>query len=350
MKNHLLVPVLYGFIIVNQGCTVVGPPSISNGRMAYNEVINYTEDQQLLNAIVRERYGQTFGMLSVASVAANVKFRGDTNFLLVGGGNDELALGAAYEENPTITYVPVQGEAVIGGLVNPLSLEETLAIRNAGRNSEITWPFLFRRWNDIQIPFDQPWSPDLVRAIEISNVLQESGCVGLGRLSEANNSAGEYAFVISGYSKAQQSIIREYFDLIGIKGKVVDGRDIIVSFGLSVDPDAEDKIYIETRSILDWLRLAGDMVDVPDEHLTAGIVDPPVWGGKEGNRLITIHSSRSRPKNAVVSILFRGYWFYIDETDSTSKESFKLLKFTVGLRLNPENILKQAPVLTLPVG
>ena len=66
----LSAPVLTG------GCAVVGPHSISNGRMAYNEVINYTENQQLLNAIVRERYGQTFGTLSDSSVAANVKFRG----------------------------------------------------------------------------------------------------------------------------------------------------------------------------------------------------------------------------------------------------------------------------------
>ena len=61
------------------GCTAIGPASISNGRMAYNEVINYTEDQQILNAIVRERYGQTFSMLTVSSVTANVKFRANAN-------------------------------------------------------------------------------------------------------------------------------------------------------------------------------------------------------------------------------------------------------------------------------
>ena len=121
----LSAPVLTG------DCAVVGPYSISNGCMAYNEVINYTEDQQLLNAIVQERYGQTFGMLSVSSVAARVKFRGSVGAEFNAWGSDKfmdkltpLSLGAAYEENPTISYVLVQGEAVLRSLVTPLRIEE----------------------------------------------------------------------------------------------------------------------------------------------------------------------------------------------------------------------------------
>ena len=38
------------------GCAVIGPQSITAGRGVYAEVINRTEDEQLLNAIVRQRY------------------------------------------------------------------------------------------------------------------------------------------------------------------------------------------------------------------------------------------------------------------------------------------------------
>lgn len=55
------------------GCASAGPASIANGRAVYNEVINSTEDEQLLNVSVRERYDQTFGMLTVASVTASIK-------------------------------------------------------------------------------------------------------------------------------------------------------------------------------------------------------------------------------------------------------------------------------------
>ena len=56
------------------GCAVVGPQSITAGRGVYAEVINRTEDEQILNVIVRQRYDETFGMISVASVTANLRF------------------------------------------------------------------------------------------------------------------------------------------------------------------------------------------------------------------------------------------------------------------------------------
>ena len=50
------------------GCAVIGPQSITAGRAVYTEVINRTEDEQILNVLVRLRYDETFGMMSVASV------------------------------------------------------------------------------------------------------------------------------------------------------------------------------------------------------------------------------------------------------------------------------------------
>ena len=56
------------------GCAVVGPTSISMGRADYNEAINKTDDAQMLMSIVRGRYGETFSLLAVTGVAANVRF------------------------------------------------------------------------------------------------------------------------------------------------------------------------------------------------------------------------------------------------------------------------------------
>ena len=52
------------------GCAVVGPASISNGRAAYTDVITHTNDQQLLNMIVRTRYTESATLLQVASITA----------------------------------------------------------------------------------------------------------------------------------------------------------------------------------------------------------------------------------------------------------------------------------------
>ena len=45
------------------------------GRADYNEAINKTEDEQMLLSIVKGRYGETFSLLAVSGVAANVRFR-----------------------------------------------------------------------------------------------------------------------------------------------------------------------------------------------------------------------------------------------------------------------------------
>ena len=72
-KAHLLsVTGIVTLGAVLTGC-IVGPTTIGLGRGVYNSVINKTEDEQLLSLIVHDRYDETYGMLAVASVTANVR-------------------------------------------------------------------------------------------------------------------------------------------------------------------------------------------------------------------------------------------------------------------------------------
>jgi len=236
----LSAPVLTG------GCAVVGPYPISNGRMAYNEVINYTEDQQLLNAIVQERYGQTFGMMSVSSVAASVKFRGSVGAEFNAWGSDKfmdkltpLSLGAAYEKNPTISYVLVQGEAVLRSLVTPLSIDEGFMLLSSAKERHIVNRILFRRCNDVKMPIDGPMPPEVQRAAALGVMLREAGIMRLGRVPGSDDKRPEYVFILSGYAKEHHDTIRGHLNLLGIGGQVVDGRKIVILFAPSVDPDAE---------------------------------------------------------------------------------------------------------------
>ena len=63
------------FRLLLAGCTVVGPRSISSGRLDYNAAIADTNSQQLLMAIVRNRFQEEVSLLYVSSVTANVKMR-----------------------------------------------------------------------------------------------------------------------------------------------------------------------------------------------------------------------------------------------------------------------------------
>ena len=109
------------------GCFGVGPRSISMGRADYNEAINRTEDEQLLMSIVKGRYGETSSLLAVSGVAANVRFNTSAGVEAGFGPKSNydgnlvpFTGGLAYEENPTITYAPVQGETYLRQVLTPI--------------------------------------------------------------------------------------------------------------------------------------------------------------------------------------------------------------------------------------
>ena len=59
-------------ILLAGGNATVGPEVLRAGRPAYNDAILATSDEQLLQNIIRLRFGDSIGFLSVSSVTANV--------------------------------------------------------------------------------------------------------------------------------------------------------------------------------------------------------------------------------------------------------------------------------------
>ena len=69
--------------------------------------------------------------------------------------------------------------------------------------------------------------------------------------------------------------------------------------------------------------------------------------------LITVRTvcQHKRPPCASVAVSYRGYWFYIDDTDQASKSTFNLLRPTRVLDVGKVTTERRGgPVLTLPVG
>jgi hypothetical protein len=98
-------------------------------------------------------------------------------------------------------------------------------------------------------------------------------------------------------------------------------------------------------------------VEVPPEHLDAGLVVPAVdaegrvFDSREVTRgLFEVHVCKGHkpPPHAYVAIPYRGYWYYIDDRDEQSKATFILV-----LELSRLDFARQEPakpLLTLPVG
>ena len=116
-------------VSVLSACAITGPRSISSGRLDYNEAIATTSSQQMLMAVVNSRYGHSASLLTVASITANLRMTAGSA-IEIGVGDSStyegnlvpLSLAATYEENPTISYVPVAGEQYLSYLTMPIRI------------------------------------------------------------------------------------------------------------------------------------------------------------------------------------------------------------------------------------
>jgi hypothetical protein len=336
------------------GCAVVGPQSITAGRGVYNEVINRTEDEQILNVIVRMRYDETVGMISVASVTANLRFRAQAGANIGIGDSDNyagnlvpLSAGVAYEENPTISYVPLSGEEFMRRMLSPVTVNEWVLLGGTAKHPGHVMALAARRVNGLRNPHlgEEPPSPEFARFVELYDRLRRAAVLDIVKAPDTK-SGDNYFWDIHDYEDAYGESVRELLDLLGIEVKP-DGSTIILPLREAVGSSVS-AVHVQTRSAFDVLQVFGVGIEIPEPHLQAGIVVPVTWAVPEESRFITIRSSEKRPNNATVRIRFRDRWFYIDATDTLSKRAFLFLRTFIGMRLADPGAAQQAPVLTIP--
>lgn len=115
-----------------------------------------------------------------------------------------------------------------------------------------------------------------------------------------------------------------------------------------------DHVGVRCRSLLGIMFFLSKAVEVPPEHLAAGIAATTRdeketsfdWGLLTG-KLLVIHAQQSRPPNAWLAVERRGWWFWIADDDPDSKATFTLLCILYSLQQLTGH--GKAPVLTLPV-
>jgi hypothetical protein len=350
-RNALLVVGALGLC----GCAMVGPQSITAGRGAYADVINRTEDEQILNVLVRMRYDETFGMMSVASVTASLKFSAKAGANIGIGDSASyaqnlvpLSAGVAYEENPTISYVPLSGEDFMQRMLSPVSMNEWILIAGATKHKGHVLDLAVRSVNGLRnpLPGEEPASPEFARFLELYGRLGRAAVLDIARAPKTRNE-GNYFWNIHDYEDAHGDSVREFLDLLGIEVKL-DGSAILLPLREAIGSSAS-AIHLQTRSAYAVLQAFGAGIEIPPAHLEAGVVEPLTSAVPEERRSITIRSSEKPPDDATVQIRFRDRWFYIDATDTRSKQGFAFLRTFISMRLADPGVAKGAPVLTVPV-
>ena len=189
MKRNVPRCRIFGIVLLLEavllsGCSRVGPEIIRAGRPAYNDAILQTSDEQLLQNIVRLRFGDSIGFLMVSSVTANVSVSA-TGKVEAGAGPSSnysgnlvpLSGSLTTEENPTISYIPVSGDRMLRQLLSETPLELAISLINNAQQRQQAWRVLVRRINHFRNPdfIDPPavdTDPQFYEIVRLCSTLQ----------------------------------------------------------------------------------------------------------------------------------------------------------------------------------
>ena len=350
--NRHRTPALSLLALALHACTAVGPASLANGRSTYNAVINETEDEQILSMIVRLRYDESFGMLAVSSVTASLRFSASAS-ADVGIGPDSsfegnlvpLGVGAAYEENPVISYVPMRGEQFVQRMLAPVTAEQALLLTRMSTDEVEVLRILVRRANGLANPlFSSVPTPEHARTferfVELYALLRDRGELDIVRAEDES-----LQLFLHDWGE-DSSAVDELLATLGIRAERRGDGPLTLPLRFFVGTARGDGLDLETPSALEVIEAAGFGVEVPESHVSAGLARAPA---AIPGAFLRVRSARDRPENASIAVRHRGWWFFIEANDAPSKQSFFVLRTLIGLRLD-EASGQQAPVLTVPVG
>jgi len=322
-------------------------------------VLQKTAEEQLLLNVVRLQYRDAPFFLQVSSISSQFTFGlgAEANAALVTRGRNVYGVGASgtYEENPTVTYTPLQGEEFVKRLLSPLKLETLMLLYHSGWSVERVFRMCVQRINGVKnapsasgpTPTYVPKYREFVAAFKTLRRMQIAGELDL--LPELRDGQQQLVLKIA-EEVSDAPHVREVRELL----KLAPNRD---SYPLTSDRTVKDPGYlrVQTRSLLGILFYLSQAVEAPEHHRQRGKVtvarheNGELFDWQEVTAdLLRIRSQDERPTDAAVAVRYRRTWFYIADADLNAKSTFSLLGQIFALQSGKAEGTK--PVLTLGVG
>lgn len=344
------------------GCAAVGPKAIEAGRFNYNEAVIGTWNEQLLLNLVRLKYRDTPYFLEISSVSTQY------NLGAVAGAGTQIDtdgraesyltanLGASYEERPTITYSPLQGEKFAKQIMSSVPLETLLLLANSGWSIDRIMRSCIQQMNDTpNAPSAAGPTPEREpRYLEfqhLSRTLRKMQLEALIKVGPKTIEGKRVVVLRIRPDASSHPLVQELRKIL----KLDKGR---TEYRLTTNPlqRRPGEINLLTRSLIGVMFYLSQAVEVPEDDIQLGRVtrtlskstEEPFDWSKLTENLIRIHSSDKRPENSFVKVRYRGSWFFIEDTDLTSKSTFMLLAQLFSLQAGDIKMIE--PTLTLPIG
>jgi hypothetical protein len=354
------------------GCTTAGPRAIRQGRFDYNQAIINTRSEQMLANLVRLRYRDPPFFLDISSVSTQYVLGGEGDVAVAGIAEDSAAaLGAklTYEERPTVTYLPLQGLDFADRVLRPIPMQSIILLTASGWKIDRLMRCCVQRVNDV---YNAPRAsgptparePEFREFLEVAQILQrlDSERATAVRFRRLSATAGKGP--TGDQVPADEVELRLHFlhnqktdhDVDRLK-ELLDLDPDLDEFRLTTNPTFREpnEIAIFPRSLMATMSYLSQAVEPPQRDVDSGRVTVTLrpdgsvfeWSNMTGG-LFRVRSSADEPTNAFIRVRYRDAWFYIDDSDLSSKSTFTLLDTLFQLQAGGAQ--GGVPLLTLPVG
>jgi hypothetical protein len=356
--------------LVLGGCSA-GPTAIRGDRFNYNQAGAQSTKEQLLLNLVRLRYREPIYVLEIGSLISSRTLTANASFsawwsnldelknpaLMAIYGNDKHATqqqtwgaGLGYTDSPTITYAPVQGDKFVGRMMTAIPLTTIFQLAQSGWGMDQLLECCVQRVNGIPNgsiagirDSKRPPDPRFIRMATLLRTIQDAGALVFA--VEKNPAGGAKGVYLQAPPDPVE--IEERSELRALLGY----PEILTKLKLVEAPfkTGPDELAMQTRSLLGVMWALSRGVAVPSEHVKRGWADEcgcPGEGEVDEAQWLKVRCSVLPRCEAFVQVSYKGHWFYIDESDATSKRTFALLDYLFSLQQTEKG--PELPVVTVP--
>jgi hypothetical protein len=372
------------------GCSV-GPKYIETSRTRYNRAVQVTAGEEMLLNIVRSRYADPPEFLALSGITSQFETEASGGFgTEFGLGNARVSGGLKAADRPTVTLTPLQDENFTKRFLTPVGIESVYLFSRNGRELDRVLRLAVESVNGVEnAPHragtgEQPdagpflWAGTTLGELarrrrvevayqekdeEVSHALDPASVRGRDVVAAAEKG---FRFRRSGLGpvvltqKTREAVLRfapdvanspEVLEIERVLNLKPGRASYVLKAGaegqLGDNPTGREEIVVSTRSVEQILHFVSGGVDVPPGHVEKGLAEPAGCAGPTD--LIRVRVSKMRPCHAAVAVRHRGHWFYIDDADRTSKETFELLLELYNLETRGGGATN-IPLLTLNAG
>lgn len=339
--------------LISSGCAGVGPGTVARDRFDYVTAISSSWKRQTLLNLIKTRYVDAPVFMDVTSVINQYALEGEVNLSanwVDSPGLDSQSVGgtAKYADRPTITYSPLMGEKFTKSFMTPIPVPGVLFLLQSGYAADRVFRLCVHTINGIENSYGsatvgRPADPRFLELITAMRNIQKAGGLGM----RVKNVDDKQAFVIFFRTATEPEFaedLRRVRELLGIDP---EASELKVVYGSHAENDRE--IAILSRSMLQVSVDLASGIEVPETDVAEGRVYMPQnqpGAAAAMPPLMRIRHSAEQPTDTHVAVPYRGGWFWIDDRDFPSKQTF--FSYMLLSSLTETGAQSAAPIVTVP--